>query len=95
MRDTTMIDGCIGSHVPKHPAVGDTAPVLFQKLRVDDVQHTVFQVGDAPLRFARPFVVESFEGESKGMLQVLWGRGWIDDINVGKHSVMRITPSPL
>jgi hypothetical protein len=30
-----------------------------------------------------------WEGQPKGMLKILWERGWIDENNLGKYAVSR------
>jgi len=39
------------------------------------------------LKVTRPLIKEGWEGKPKGMLQILWERGWIDDKQLSKYSV--------
>jgi hypothetical protein len=40
-----------------------------------------------PLEETKPKCVEGWEGKAKGILQVLWERGWIDEAKLNKYTI--------
>jgi hypothetical protein len=77
-----------------------TAAMLRAELKISSANRSKFRKAEliakakeAGIEYEEPVILEGWYGKPKGMLQVLWERGFIDSTKLDKYRRMKMAPS--